>query len=71
MSPFVDREVSDPSPIWPRRVAALTAAERIARTVLALFPPDAHDEAYQVVGDGGGRITAGDCRAIVRFVEGR
>lgn len=70
MTPFVDAHVGTAEvPRVDPYIDLETQAEALALRLLSLFPAGAPDDAYQVIGLGGGRITAGQVRGLFAACE--
>ena len=65
MTPFVDINIA-PLEAWSLDpyIELEQQAEALALRLLPLFPAGAPDDAYQVIGPGGTRITAGQVRGL-------
>ena len=65
MTPFVDSQIGTVEvPRTDPYIELEQQAEALALRLLPLFPAGAPDDAYQVIGPGGGRITAGQVRGL-------
>ena len=65
MTPFVDINIA-PLEAWSLDpyIELEQKAEALAMRQLPQFPPGAPDDAYQVIGQGATRITAGQVRGL-------
>lgn len=65
MTPFVDSQIGTAEvPRVDPYIDLEQQAEALALRLLPLFPAGAPDDAYQVIGPGGTRITAGQVRGL-------
>lgn len=70
MTPFVDASVGTAEvPRIDPYIDLETQAEALALRLLPLFPAGAPDDAWEPIGPGGGRITAGQVRGLFAACE--